>query len=174
MLLIKQKHYFFLLAFLLLPLSLRAAWSEPTQAPPGGNAALPVYTTGTGQTIDGTLHAGTPGSYATGLQGSGATNGVQGNSAANALYGELTTGGAGGNRAVYGSAVDAGGFGFFVKLNRAIHDAMVSQSQGRGTDFFGAFNQAVYFRKTVKQGIVRVAMEMDKTHNFQSPISNFQ
>ena len=113
MLLIKQKHYFFLLAFLLLPLSLRAAWSEPTQAPPGGNAALPVYTTGTGQTIDGTLHAGTPGSYATGLQGSGATNGVQGNSAANALYGELTTGGAGGNRAVYGLAVDANDYGLF-------------------------------------------------------------
>ena len=74
---------------------------------------MPVYTTGTGQTIDGTLHAGTPGSYATGLQGSGATNGVQGNSAANALYGELTTGGAGGNRAVYGLAVDANDYGLF-------------------------------------------------------------
>ena len=113
MLVIKQKYYLFLLAFLLLPFSGQAAWSEPSQVPPGGNTALPVYTTGSGQSIDGTLHVGTPGSYATALQGTGSTNGIQGNSAANALFGNLSASGVGGNRAVYGLAVDAADYGLF-------------------------------------------------------------
>jgi len=67
-----------------------AAWTEPVLAPPGGNVPVPVYSQGTGQAIDGDLHVGTPGSYATGLQGTGSTSGIQGNSSGNALFGNLS------------------------------------------------------------------------------------
>lgn len=113
MLISKQKYYFFLLVFLLLPFSLRAAWSEPTQVPPGGNVAVPVYSTGLGQTIDGTLHVGTPGSYETGLQGTGSTSGIQGNSPGNALYGNATANGVGAGRGVFGAAVDADDYALY-------------------------------------------------------------
>ncbi|MBI4122507.1 MAG: hypothetical protein HY462_00750, partial [Parcubacteria group bacterium] len=91
-----------------------AAWTEPTQDPPNGNVPVPVYSQGTGQAIDGTLNVGTPGSYATGLQGNGTTTGVQGYSYnGNGLFGTLGGDGGSGGRGVYGSAIDASDYAFY-------------------------------------------------------------
>lgn len=113
MLIPKQKYYFILLVFLMVPIAVKAAWSEPSQAPTGGNAALPIYSEGSGQILNGTLHVDPSAANATSLQGSGSTNGVQGNSVGNALFGNLTNNGAGGGRAVYGLAVDASDYGLY-------------------------------------------------------------
>ena len=109
----KQKYYFILLVFLLLPVSVYSAWSEPTQAPTGGNAAVPIYSEGSGQTLNGTLHVDPSATNPTSLQGSGSTNGVQGNSVGNALFGNLNNNAVGGGRAVYGLAVDAADYGLY-------------------------------------------------------------
>ncbi len=108
----KQKYYFFLL-ILLFPFSVKAAWSEPTQAPTGGNAAVPIYSEGSGQTLNGTLHVDPTATNPTSLQGSGSTNGIQGNSVGNGLFGNLTANGAAGGRSVYGLAVDAADYGLY-------------------------------------------------------------
>ncbi|MEK7164680.1 MAG: hypothetical protein AAB779_01910, partial [Patescibacteria group bacterium] len=98
---------------MLFPFSVQAAWSEPTQAPTGGNAAVPIYSEGSGQTLNGTLHVDPTATNPTSLQGSGSTNGIQGNSVGNALFGNLTANAAGGGRAVYGLAVDASDYGLY-------------------------------------------------------------
>src|SRR3989338_7371803 len=120
----KQKHYLFLIlmVFLLMPIGVKAAWSEPTQAPTGGNASVPVYSEGIGQTIVGTLHVDPSGTNAiplkangsdTAVLGTGTVNGLQGTSVGNALFGNLTANAGSGNRAVYGLAVDAGDYGLY-------------------------------------------------------------
>lgn len=102
--------------FLFSGLRTQAAWAEPTQSPPLGNVPIPVYSQGTSQTIDGTLHVGTPGSYATGFQGTGLTAGIQGNivgNGINALFGNLTDTSVVGGRAVYGNAVGADDYALY-------------------------------------------------------------
>lgn len=59
----KQKYYFLILGFLLsplLPFNLRAAWTEPTLAPTGGNVPAPIYSEGTDQSMIGTVNVNLP------------------------------------------------------------------------------------------------------------------
>ncbi len=125
----KKSKYILTLVLLLFPSSIvYAAWSEPTQAPPGGNAPVPVYSEGPGQILNGTLSVDPSGTNAnplivgnptlplianTAITAAGTVNGIQGNSVGNALFGNLTANGAGGGRAIYGLAVDAGDYGLY-------------------------------------------------------------
>lgn len=101
------------IGFLFLSITIiRAAWTEPSQPPPAGNAAMPIYSVAPSQTLTGSLSVG--GDYTTGLSGTGSTSGVQGNSTAgNAIFGNLSANSAGGQRAVYGLAVDANDYALY-------------------------------------------------------------
>lgn len=112
----QKQTYILILILLLFPSSVvYSAWSEPSQAPTGGNAAVPLYSEGSGQTLNGTLSVDPAATNAfplqangsdTGVLGTGVLKGLQGNSPATAVFGNLSSNAAIGDKAVYGLAVD--------------------------------------------------------------------
>lgn len=89
-----------------------ADFNPPGSAPPAGNVPAPLYSSGNEQ-LTGNLTVTAASGAA--VIGQGGSIGIQGNGVdGNGVFGQLTTGGAGGGRAIYGLAVDANDYSSYI------------------------------------------------------------